>query len=57
MAILKVRDDDYDGRMREVQITEHGIRLVDTFADESNVASGGGVSSDTRAQSTERPPR
>jgi circadian clock protein KaiC len=57
IAILKVRDDDYDGRMREIQITEHGIHLVDTFADESNVASGGGVSSDTRTQSTERPPR
>ena len=27
MAILKVRDDDYDGRMRELQITDDGIRF------------------------------
>ena len=46
MAILKVRDDDYDGRMRELQITDDGIRLLDTFAAESHVASGGGVSSE-----------
>lgn len=51
MGILKVRDDDYDGRMREIQITEQGIHLLDTFADESHVASGGGVSSDTRTKS------
>ena len=43
MAILKVRDDDYDARMREIQITNHGIRLLDTFAAESRVATGGGV--------------
>ena len=24
MVILKVRDDDYDGRMRELQITDDG---------------------------------
>jgi circadian clock protein KaiC len=47
MAILKVRDDDYDGRMRELQITDDGIRLRDTFADEFQVASGGGLSSET----------
>ena len=46
MAILKVRDDDYDGRMRELQITDDGIRLLDTFAEEFQVASGGGVSSE-----------
>jgi circadian clock protein KaiC len=43
MVILKVRDDDYDGRMRELQITDEGLVLLDTFADESRVASGGGV--------------
>jgi circadian clock protein KaiC len=48
MGILKVRDDDYDGRMRELRITDHGIRLLDTFADESRVATGGGVAADAR---------
>lgn len=43
LAILKVRDDRYDGRMRELQITDDGIRLLDTFASEAQVASGGGV--------------
>ena len=36
LAILKVRDDDYDARMRELQITDKGIRLLDTFAAESS---------------------
>jgi len=48
MVILKVRDDDYDGRMRELLITEEGLGLRDTFAGESHLMSGGGVS---------RPPR
>jgi circadian clock protein KaiC len=48
MVILKVRDDDYDPRMREVQITDAGIRLLDTFAAEFQVASGGGVSNEMR---------
>jgi circadian clock protein KaiC len=46
LAILKVRDDDYDARMREFRITEDGIRLLDTFAGQSSVAAGGGLSSD-----------
>ncbi len=46
LGILKVRDDDYDGRMREIRITENGIRLLDTFAAESRVVSGGGLSQD-----------
>ena len=50
MAILKVRDDAYDGRMRELQITDTGLVLLDTFAAESQVASGGGFSSDARQQ-------
>jgi circadian clock protein KaiC len=46
LGILKVRDDDYDGRMRELQITDDGIRLLDTFASEAHVVSGGGVTTD-----------
>jgi circadian clock protein KaiC len=45
-AILKIRDDDYDGRMRELQITDSGIRLLDTFAAEAQVVTGGGVLSE-----------
>jgi circadian clock protein KaiC len=48
MGILKVRDDDYDGQMREVQITDGGIQLLDTFAAESRVATGGGVAPEPR---------
>ena len=48
LAILKIRDDDYDARMRELQITDAGIRLLDTFAAEAQVVTGGGVSSDPR---------
>ena len=53
LAILKVRDDDYDARMREFRITDDGIRLLDTFAAESSVASGGGVSKDMSTQGSE----
>jgi circadian clock protein KaiC len=53
LAILKVRDDDYDGRMREIRITDGGIRLLDTFAGEPNVASGGGLSSEPRARASQ----
>lgn len=53
MAILKVRDDDYDARLRELQITDTGIRLLNTFAAESRVASGGGVASDVRTDGGE----
>jgi circadian clock protein KaiC len=49
LGILKVRDDDYDGRMREIRITGDGIQLLDTFAAESRVVSGGGVSPEPRA--------
>ena len=50
LAILKVRDDNYDARMRELQITDNGIRLLDTFAAASGVASGGGVVNDVHSQ-------
>ena len=43
LAILKVRDDDYDSRVREIRITEGGIRLLDTLANEFNLMSGGGA--------------
>jgi circadian clock protein KaiC len=46
LAILKIRDDDYDGRMRELEITDAGIRLLDTFAAEGQVVTGGGVPAD-----------
>jgi circadian clock protein KaiC len=46
LGILKVRDDDYDGRMRELQINDDGLRLLDTFAGEAHVVSGGGDSSE-----------
>ena len=49
LAILKVRDDDYDGRMREFRIEDGGIRLVDTFAAETRVVSGGGLSGHAHA--------
>jgi circadian clock protein KaiC len=48
MCILKVRDDAYDGRMRELRITDNGLVLLGTFEGESHVASGGGFRSDTR---------
>jgi circadian clock protein KaiC len=44
LAILKIRDDDYDARMREFRVTDTGIRLLDTFVGERGVASGGGQS-------------
>jgi circadian clock protein KaiC len=48
LAILKIRDDDYDGRMRELQITGSGIRLLDTFATEAQVVTGGGIALEPR---------
>jgi circadian clock protein KaiC len=53
LAILKVRDDDYDARMRELRITDEGIRLLDTFAGESRVASGGGIAPEPDARGLE----
>ena len=42
LAILKVRDDDYDPKMREIKITDDGIHLLDTFEHASHLMSGGG---------------
>jgi len=49
LAILKLRDGDYDARMRELRITGEGLRLLDTFAGEHGVASGGGIAYEPRA--------
>jgi circadian clock protein KaiC len=46
LTILKVRDNDYDRRMREVQITDQGIRLLDTPAGDGHAFSHGGVFTD-----------
>ena len=51
LAILKVRDDDYDPKMREIKVTPDGIRLLDTFADASNLMSGGGAAESERQTS------
>jgi circadian clock protein KaiC len=53
MGILKVRDDDYDGKLREIHITDDGIQLLDTFDGEFRVASGGGVGNDPRRRGHE----
>jgi circadian clock protein KaiC len=53
LAILKVRDDDYDPRMREIKITDDGIRLLDTFENASNLLAGGGVASIERQPPSE----
>jgi len=45
LVILKVRDDQYDSKMREIRIGEGGITLLDTFANESGLISGGGLAS------------
>ena len=42
LAILKVRDDDYDPKMREIRIADDGIHLLDTFEHASHLMSGGG---------------
>jgi circadian clock protein KaiC len=54
LAILKIRDDDYDARVREIQITDDGIRLLDAFDFESSVASGGGMPSDMHTKVQEK---
>jgi len=43
LVILKIRDDDFDSKMREIRIGEGGITLRDTFANEFGLISGGGV--------------
>ena len=43
LAVLKVRDDDYDATMREIRITDDGIKLLDTFDRSSHLMAGGGL--------------
>jgi circadian clock protein KaiC len=45
LAILKVRDSDYDNRIRELRITDEGIVLLDTLATERHIVTGGGAAS------------
>jgi circadian clock protein KaiC len=40
LSIIKVRDSDYDSRLREYRITSRGIQLSDTFRDAESVLSG-----------------
>jgi circadian clock protein KaiC len=42
LAIVKLRDSDYDNRMRELRITDEGITLTDTLSTESHIVTGGG---------------
>jgi circadian clock protein KaiC len=53
LAILKVRDDDYDPKMREIKVTDTGIRLLDTFDDASNLMAGGGAAGAERQATRE----
>jgi circadian clock protein KaiC len=53
LAILKVRDDDYDPSVREIRITDGGIRLHDTFAHASHLLAGGGIRRDDWATGPE----
>jgi circadian clock protein KaiC len=48
LAILKVRDSDYDDRMRELRITDEGIELLDTLATDCHIVTGGGASNPGR---------
>ncbi len=47
LAILKVRDSDYDPRLREIRFTDSGLVLLDTFARDAQVITGGGVADGT----------
>ena len=42
MTILKLRDSDYDPGVREVRFTDDGIRLFNTFDNDSSLITGGG---------------
>jgi len=54
LAILKVRDDDYDPKVREIRISDDGIGLFDTFDDAANLMSGGGIAGSERQTPRER---
>jgi len=40
LSILKVRDGDYDGAIREFRITEGGIEIADTFDSAERIMTG-----------------
>jgi circadian clock protein KaiC len=40
LSILKVRDGDYDGAIREFRITENGIEIADTFGAAERIMTG-----------------
>jgi circadian clock protein KaiC len=44
LAILKVRDGEYDPRVRELKITEEGIHLDDILPDQGRLIMGGAAS-------------
>jgi circadian clock protein KaiC len=43
LAILKVRDSDYDPRVREIRFTDDGIVIRDTFENQAQLIAGGGL--------------
>ena len=49
LAILKVRDSDYDPGLREVRFTDDGIKILNTFDNESQLMTGGGFVDPPRA--------
>ena len=40
ISIMKMRDRGYDGRIREIQITERGLSVADTFDSAEQILSG-----------------
>jgi circadian clock protein KaiC len=40
LSILKVRDRDYDGAIREFKITDHGVVVADTFDSAEQILTG-----------------
>jgi circadian clock protein KaiC len=43
LAIFKIRDDGYDPAIREVEITQRGIRLLDSFGSDASPMTGDSV--------------
>jgi CheY-like chemotaxis protein len=55
IAVLKLRDSGHDKRIRELEITDAGIAISDSFANAVNVLSGAAQSADTQQRPV--PPR
>lgn len=49
LSILKVRDGDYDGAIREFRINDNGIEILDTFTMADRILTGTAKTSGTRA--------